>query len=235
MRYTDLAMPALSTNGLVPALGFPVASYEAVHAKVNSKWSTHALYEHYAGAWNALAYRFQGAVNAGESLASSFATHGASPIPQERFRQEHELFNFFSAGFSAFESSFYATFTIGAFLKPTDFPLHSPRDQQRVSPSQTVQAFKRAFPSDPLGDVFDALFADPAFQRWREVRNVLTHRTAPGRRIYVSIGADEEQPVEWKMNNIALDENLVPDRLNDLARLIDSVVAGIDVFLTNRI
>ena len=143
-------MNTLTTNGLIPAQNFPVKPYEAVHSKVVRKWSAHELYDHYAGSWNALAYRFQGAANAGTAFNKSIAEFGATPTPLERYRQEHELFSFFSGGFSAFESTFYAAFTIGAFVAPTAFPLATPKDQQRVSPMQTVDIYQRTFANDPI-------------------------------------------------------------------------------------
>ena len=83
--------------------------------------------------------------------------------------------------------------------------------------------------------MFSTLFSDSAYQQWREVRNVLTHRTAPGRRIYVSIGDDETPSVEWKLNNILLDENLVPSRQYELGRLVGDLVSGLNTFLSGRI
>jgi hypothetical protein len=228
-------MKPLITNGLIPVSNFPAERYEAVHSKVVGKWSTHPLYDHYAGAWNALAYRFQSAADAGNAVGQSFVEFGTSPTPFERYRQEDELFSFFSGGFSAFESAFYAAFTLGAFIAPNTFPLSTPKDQQRVSPTQTVEAYRRAFANDAVLDVFSTIFADSAYQQWREVRNVLTHRTAPGRRIYVSVGADETPSTEWKLNNIALDKELVLSRQNHLARLIGDLVVGIDTFLIAKI
>ena len=78
-------MTTLTTNGLVPDATFPTALYEAVHSKVVGKWSSHSLYDHYAGSWNALAYRFQGAAESGVEFSQSIALHGATPSPQERY------------------------------------------------------------------------------------------------------------------------------------------------------
>jgi hypothetical protein len=233
--YHIVIMKPLTTNGLITSSDFPITPYEAVHSKVVKKWSAHPLYDHYAGSWNALAYRFQAATNAGTILNQSLRDFGASPPPLERYRQEHELFSFFSCGFSAFEAAFYAAFTLGAFLTPSAFPLTTPKDQQRISPNLTIDAYQRTFVNDPILDVFNVLVMDSAYQQWREVRNVLTHRTAPGRRVYVSIGDDAAPNVEWKLNNIQLDEKLVPNRQRELSRLVSDLVSGLDAFLIERI
>jgi hypothetical protein len=227
-------MPILTTNGLTPHPDFPVQPYEAVHAAVVRNWQNTEFYVHFSGAWNALAYRFQGAIEAGEQFQRSLIAHGAHPVPAERYEQERALFDFFSNGFSAFEAAFYGMFAIGAMIAPASFPLNAPRDQQRVSPNYTAEACKRAFPDDPLLRVFELVFADQAYQQWREVRNVLTHRTAPGRRIFVSIGQDDAPPVEWKLNDLPLDEALVVNRQAELARLICDILSGIEIFTSER-
>lgn len=180
-------MPALTPNGHVAHQEFPTQPYEAVHTLVTSRWSTEASYFHYSGAWNALAYRFHGAVDAGTKFQKSLRDFGSHPAPHQQFHQEEALFNFFSNGFAAFEAMFYALFAVGHFIDPLAFPLTTPMEQQRVSPSHTADAFKRAFPNEPLLDAFASLFTDTSYQRWRDMRNVLTHRAAAGRRVYVGV------------------------------------------------
>lgn len=227
-------MPNLTLNGLVPQVDFPLGPYEAIHAVVFARWSTAASYQQYSGAWNALAYRFHGSVEAGAKFQKSLRDSGSQPAPQQRFHQEEALFNFFSNGFAAFEALFYGLFAIGSFIDPAAFRLETQKDQQRVSPAHANETFKRAFPGDPLLSAFTNLFSDPAYQRWRDMRNVLTHRAAPGRRMHVGIGRNDAPPVEWKLNGLPLDAALVPGHQAALARLIDDVLSAAGTFLTMR-
>src|SRR5680860_162031 len=105
----------LRGNGLLVPADFPTAPYEVVLQVVESTQARHALYEHHAGAWNALAYRFRASVDCGDLFVTLLNTHGSAPEPQERYLQERALFDFFSAGFSVFECAFYGLYTIGAF------------------------------------------------------------------------------------------------------------------------
>lgn len=77
-------------------------------------------------------------------------------------------------------------------------------------------------------------FSDPGYQRWRDMRNILTHRAAPGRRVYVGIGADDAPPVEWKLNDLPLDAALVPKHQRELAQLISDVISAAETFLATR-
>ena len=216
----------LRTNGLLVPADFPIVPYEAIHGVIEATRASHPLYEHYSGAWNALAYRFRASVDSGDRFAALLKAHGATPPPEERYLQERALFDFFSTGFSVFECTFYGLYAIGAFLEPAMFPLSSEREQQQVSPTRTRDAFSRAFPLDTILAAFAALFADPEYQRWREIRNVLTHRTAPGRRIYVSIGSDDAPPTEWKVNNSPLDGSIASKGRQELSRLLTHVVTA---------
>lgn len=226
---------SLTPNGLIPHGDFPFEPYEAVHAKVAARWSMAASYHQYSGAWNALAYRFHGSIDAGAKFQKSLKDFGSHPAPHQRYQQEEALFNFFSSGFAAFEALFYGLFGIGSFINAVTFPLTTPKEQQRVSPSHTNEAFKRAFPGDPLLVALASLLSDPGYQRWREMRNVLTHRAAPGRRVYVGIGSDDAPPVEWKLNDLPLDSALVPKHQRELAQLISDVLSAANMFLATRV
>lgn len=227
-------MPSLSNNGLTVHRDFPIAPYEAVHAHVANKWSQAATYSHYTGAWNALAYRFHGAVDAGNRFQKSLINFGPHPAPHQRYHQEEALFNFFSNGFSAFEAMFYGLFAVGSFIDPQTFPLTTPKEQQRVSPTHTAKAFEQAFPDDLILTAFRSLFEDSSYQRWREMRNVLTHRAAPGRRVYVGIGNDDSLPVEWKLNGSPLDGALVPKYQQEMANHITNVISAAEIFINSR-
>ena len=82
---------------------------------------------------------------------------------------------------------------------------------------------------------FDAFFADPAYQEWREIRNILTHRTAPGRRMYVGIGNDDAPATEWKLNNIPMDATLIPARRAALVRAVDALLTAVEAFVAGKV
>lgn len=199
-----------------------------------SCWAGHELYEHYAGAWNAVAYRFEAAVEAGDDFEASLKSHGSAPTPNERYRQDQALAGFFSSGFSVFESVFYALHTIAAFIEPASFSLATPKARQQVSPTLTSAAYKRVFPSDPILGAFEELFADPTYIEWREIRNILTHRTAPGRTMYVGIGDDDAPETEWKLNSIPLDGAMVRGRRTEVARMLSTLLTAVSAFVSAR-
>jgi hypothetical protein len=215
---------------------FPVAFYEAVYKKVERRASTVPdLYEQFAGAWNALAYRFLALAEHEAALTVSLANLGASPSRLERYRQERDLFGFFSNGFSMFEAAFYGLFSIGAFVSSAGFPMSTAKDRQRISPSSTAIAMVRAFSGDPLNKIISSAASDPAYEECREVRHILTHRAAPGRTFFVGLGTDDLLPDQWKIKSIPLDDGMPPARRADLARLIGGLLQGIDQFTKSQL
>jgi hypothetical protein len=174
-------------------------------------------------------------IDAGAKFQRSLTDFGPHPAPQQRYQQEEALFNFFSNGFAAFEAMFYGLFAVGSFIDSGSFPLTTRREQQRVSPSHTSDTFQRVFPNDPLLDAFASLFNDPAYQRWRDMRNVLTHRAAPGRRMYVGLGSNDAPQVEWKLNDLPLDSGLIPKHQRELAHLISGVLSAADTFVAAQV
>jgi hypothetical protein len=82
---------------------------------------------------------------------------------------------------------------------------------------------------------FQSVFADPAYREWKEVRNVLTHRTAPGRTIFVSIDSDEDLPPRWKINDIALDQQTATTRRAHAARMLTGLLEAATVFAETHI
>lgn len=226
---------ALSPNGLIVTTEFPVLQYESVHKIIVLKHAKHPLYEHYSGSWNALAYRFRATMDQKDYFISSLKEHGSAPPPEERYLQERTLFDFFNSAFSSFEAAFYGMYTIGAFIAPSHFSLFTGREQQKISPSRTRKAYENAFPSDQFLKTFTTLFADSKFQQLREIRNILTHRTAPGRRMYVSIGGEDAPVTEWKLNNVPINESIVIDAAKELSRLLLNLLTGCENFVQRHI
>jgi hypothetical protein len=78
--------------------------------------------------------------------------------------------------------------------------------------------------------------SDVQFIEWREIRNILTHRTAPGRTFFVSIGdvADAQLPDQWKIKGISLDTKMAATRRRQLSQQLDELLAGIQDFMLLR-
>lgn len=218
----------LTTIGIVPASDFPTATYESVSARVAPKLQGGSLFEHYAGSWNALAHRFHGAIDDGERFSQSLAADGETPVPPKRHLQEEALFGFFSGCFSTFEAAVYALYTFGTFLEPAIFKMATDKDLRKINVRTTGEAYEKAFPGDVLTATIGQLRSDPAYEELCDLRNVLSHRTAPGRHIHLG------GVTKWKAKDIAIDDNLVPSRRAEVARMLTGLLVPIEAFVVSR-
>jgi len=222
----------LSTIGLIMPSDFPVAHYESINQRARNHGGDSAVQEQFAGAWNAVAYRFDAVVEYQAALSASLDRSHHGVVGPERSRQERDLFGFFSNGFSVFESVSYGLFSLGALICTTEFPIATPDDQRRISPSSTIRRITNAFREDPVIQVTTSVTTDPAYVEWSEVRHVLTHRAAPGRNIFVD---REMRPTEWKLKSIPLTAEMVAVRRSELSRLLTELLRGIDEFAISRV
>jgi hypothetical protein len=234
-KIEDASMPQLhhlSLNGLVVPSDFPTTPFEKIHARLIAKVDTQGVvYREYAGAWNAVSYRFLAATHYSDEFTNSMKKFGSSAASDERYRQERSLFGFFTNGLSAIEATFYGLFAIGAFLSPSSFRMMTAKEQQSVTPGSTQTAYIKNFSKEPILKVFDQLLSDQVYTELKHIRNVLAHRAAPGRKAFVSLGDSELLPEEWKLLNISMDDQLTDSRRAELARLLTMLLLGTQAFV----
>jgi hypothetical protein len=222
------------TTGLLMPADFPVEAYHAVHLKIAPRRTANEqVYNQFAGAWNALTYRYNAFAEYDDIFSTSILKYGAGPPAEERYNQERDLFGFFNSGFSTFEAFFYSAFAAGAFLQPNHFPIATPQDQRRITAASTIAAYRVAFPSDPFRAALEAALKEHAYVELRDIRNVLSHRSAPGRTMHVAIG-DEPAPDQWKLENIVLDKITTATRRDRACTLLTGVMEAFGRFANGR-
>jgi hypothetical protein len=190
----------------------------------------HPVWSEFADGWNALAYRFLAMIEAGDAFAQSLSAHGAFPPPKERYEQETALSNFYDKGFEAFESGFYALHALGAMVNGSPLSMATPKDKQSVNPSNVRSALTRAFAGDPTIAVITAILDDLDYKSFRETRAILSHRSAPGRTMFVGIPTADELPTEWKLNKLPLDERIATGGRATVSRILAHLVGTCDDF-----
>ena len=216
----------LTTIGLSVSSDFPRVLYESFWAKVSSSIPPSAPRVELGFGWNAVAYRFKACEEANESFKASLSNHGASPPPEERFSQERWLFEFFTSGQAVLESFAYASYAVGTLLQPQHFQMLSAKDLRKITVKRTFELYKVAFPQEMVTATFDALVHDPSWEEWTEVRNVLAHRSAPGRTF--AIGGGTPGMATWKTFNFAIEEALTADRKRWLAETLTGLIEALD-------
>jgi hypothetical protein len=221
-------------NGFVSSVGiempqdFPAKPYKDIINHVADQRDKHPdSWPEFGTAWNAVAYRFRSCAEHDEAFTESIKQFGNSPPMHERYVQERELFCFFVAGRSAIESLCYGLFAIGSMLDASTFPLVTPEDKERVYPEMTRDKFGKAFPSEIIATVLKQVMRSQDYRDWRTMRNILSHRSTPGRRF--SRGGEHDGDAVWG-EKILIDENTTVSRRRWLANTLSDLLAAADVF-----
>jgi hypothetical protein len=183
--------------GLAVPADFPSANHERLNVRVAPRQPTQPeIYAEYAGGWNGVVYRFCESAQHDEAFRAWFRRAGASPVPENRYRQETHLFVFFVAGLATLESFSYMAHALGAFIDATNFPMTTATQKRGVSPSATAQRFlSSAYSTEPLAVRLNTLIATSEFKAWSDVRNVLAHRISPARNF--NVGGPRHGTADW--------------------------------------
>jgi hypothetical protein len=227
----------LSTIGITMPEDFPGGLHQAVFQRLHSHEPRHpTAWPQFSGAWIASAHRFKACVRHGSAFARSLKKYGTAPPHLERHNQEREIFNFFVSGFSSLESLYYALFAIGAALDDQAFPIATAEEQRKIYPKRVAEAFRARFPTDELGVELERLRVSQEFKDWGECRNVLAHRVAPRRMIYVDLGASVGQthPGDW-WRDLALDQQLIRRSRRWLAEALKTIMTQADTFTSENL
>lgn len=118
------------------------------------------------------------------------------------------IFGFFASGLAALESFSFAVYVIGAHYEPNRIGI-SDAQLKEVYPRGVVAILDKFFPNAPFTTTIRNLIDESTFERWNDIRNILSHRAIPPRSITFSPGS--ETLVTWlftKEKYLASDEDL---------------------------
>jgi hypothetical protein len=209
---------------------FPIDLLEATHAQISDPDDARRQtdeWREWAGACNGLLYRFLACAGHSDSLVSSLEASTSPPQP-ERYEQEKLLFDFFAEGLSALECLYYGVYFMGALVDPSQ--VDSGQARRKIVPWYVTESFEAAFPGDAMTARLRAVLDNTDHRNWREARNILTHRAAPGRDFRT--GGDDAGTY-WMGGT--LDADAFVSRRAWLASTIEEMLASFQVFASARL
>lgn len=225
-------MAKLDTTGVDVPADFPAAIYDRVHQIINIKASGHPNAIKFSGAWNALSYRYLEVDECTTQFARHFAKYGSSPSSQERYCQERNIFDFYSAAVSCLDTVAFAIFAIASLKHGAAFPLSDAGDEAKVRPDKLLPKLNSNFSSDAITGAWSTLFSDPRNKEIRDIRNVLTHRTNPGRTY--NIGGVLDGQTQWQLHGGPMTKDFLVPHRDGLTDLLCGVLPAIETFALER-
>jgi hypothetical protein len=216
----------MSTMGIPQ--DFPLRPYNNIRNRLGGERDKHPdSWSEFASAMNAVEYRFHSCAEHDEAFAESIRRAGNSPPAPERYAQERELFCFFVTGMSAIESFCYGLFAIGSMLDAQAFPFVTTEDKRNITPEKTADKFRTTFSGENITSILKRLTESQDYQRWRTMRNILSHRSTPGRKFFR--GGARDGDAVWG-EKIMIDEDTTVSRRRWLAKVLDDLLEATDAF-----
>jgi len=185
----------------------------------------------FTGGWNAVRARFEGCTDASEAYTKLVIAAGNSPSIPTRYTQDNELFIFFFAGFAVMDSLAYALFSLGNMLASPDFPMATEKNLKSINFASTAKRFSTRYPNEDLSVMLSALSTTTKYVELKNVRNILAHRVAPGRNLYM--GGDKNGLAEWTIG-VAIDANTTQARRFWLCKQLACLLCATEIFLANH-
>lgn len=218
---------------------FPVTPYENITESIHlareadkhpESWHPEAWRE-FASAWNAVAFRFCSCAEHDVAFTEAMKRPEKFSKSHEIYIQERELFGFFVSGLSVIDSTCYALFAVGSMLDVQTFPIATSDDKKKITSEMTADKFGSAFKSERISSVLRQLIDSKDYQEWKTIRNIISHRSAPPRTIF--IGGEHHGEVVWGLN-IQLDEHTTNSRRKWLADTLCELLKAAETFTAAR-
>lgn len=190
---------------------FPSAPYERLNVLVGAydesarpeagtptdKWRD------YASARNGILYRFLTAADADEAYGQASAL--PNDVAEKRYAEEKALFAFFTSLVSLVELLCYCSFAIGAMANGAVFPLATEQERRCVNPQRAKNKFVSAYGAEAITRALKNLLS--TYKEANELRNVLSHRGAPPRKVFLHLGGHGRDRTEWGPGPFEIDAN----------------------------
>lgn len=182
---------------------FPLAAHDNLSALLSAREEAQraltgqptSLFSDYAMSHNAIRWRFNAVTDADEAYRTAYQMPDVDADTEKRYLQERALFEFVAALVSTVEVLCYCSFAVGSMANPTVFTLLTELDRRRVDPKPTKDKFASAYPNDVITGAIDAMLS--TYVDANTMRNVLSHRGSPPRRVQLYIGSSERSRTEW--------------------------------------
>jgi len=209
---------------------FPIVAYESVQKRMGPQQPLHPNeWRHHTGGWNAVHYRIIGCEKCVGRYTDSFAISGVAPQLDEQIAQDNALFGFFVYALSAIESYFFAMHAVASILAPADFPMATEQDLKRITPKVTIQRFDRKFGGNVVSTVMKQTVSEAEYQEWKDLRNVLVHRSVPGR-LFFQPSRSTPRDADWMDMGIVLNLNTLDSRYPWLTSVLERLIGVADQF-----
>ena len=210
---------------------FSFTQFDEVNMHVGMSREGTVNYKEFAGGHNGVKIRFFACCEFSNQFVHSISKFGNAPaLERGRFAQENNLFGFFVSGLSTLECFGYCIHFMANMINPGLFQTSS---LQGITLEKTSNAYLQAYPNHPFSTSLQDLLSSADFKEWKDLRNILAHRSAPGRDFFVG----DENYTNWQAGEkkIRYDKSLTETRLNWLKLELQKLITAAHQFSSSQL
>ena len=212
-------------NEVLMPVDFPNREFNEITERV-AKFGNDPRYKEFAGGHHGVKYRLRACYDHSDQFVSLFDQFGVGPARiEDRVGQESNLFGFFSSGLSALECFGYCIHFMASLINSTDFQT---TNLKAITLKSTSTAFAVAYPTEGITTAIQVTLNSDEFSKWSDLRNILSHRSAPVRNFFMS--GPENTNWQAGSGNIKFDRDLTTDRLSWLKSEMNALVVAANKF-----
>jgi len=189
--------------------------------------------------------RFKAAADHDEAYIKAISRKGRGSPQDQVYRQDKELFDFFINGYAVLDCFVYGAYFIGSLVQPSGFPLVGADDRHKINVKKTTEAYLNTFKTESISDAISEVFAydrtnrvyvNAEYEAWSQIRNVIAHRSHPGRMHYLSTTPAMDRPSEWRVVGMpVLDATTTASRRAWLAGTLQHLLKTMEGFVWSRL
>jgi hypothetical protein len=216
---------------------FPTRAYDSALNRLTVGGLSSLTAEHCRAGWLGVGFRYLAVVEGDERFAESLREHGSAPPMPERVDQEHALFQFSAAACSVIECFAYSVHSAAAGLGVPGFRVSAESDRRGVNRTTTATRLETDLPNHVLPKTLVAVLGSTQWEALTITRNVLLHRAAPPRQVFLTNVPGVDRPSEIRQSvhrgaDLVVTPQLTSDRRAWLATslhgLCDALMSWLD-------
>jgi hypothetical protein len=184
-------------------------------------------------AMGAVAYRYRAGDEALKSMSADWIACTQQLTFEGMYRQQRDLFEFFSCTLSAIESALYACYIVLTQRHPAAVPWGKLEARRGYFDLYLPKFLKAAgLGTHPLYTCVDALASSAVWKETKQFRNSLLHRSLPSRLIEGAVGAPPPPPsmvtyaASWSDPQLRATETQMRERLGWAAKELSFICDG---------
>jgi hypothetical protein len=191
---------------------FPKQQYYEISKLDSKKYDNKFVFHQFLGGRRAIIYRYLACIDSDKKFRQLVQKHSDTPPQPYRYKQERELFSFYTNGLSIFDCFVYSVFMLCAMINPNNFVV-TEDNLRSINLRKTIDSLINFYSEENISIKFNYFFNSQDYRSFAKIRHTLSHRESPGRIIMATSGHKQKRHNAQWINGIEISEQTITLKL----------------------